>query len=77
MPALLLILKDYALGDFSYRDVANHANAAGYRMQTGALFTGYCVRDIMSNRFYEGKVVYHKGCLDEKSSTAAMRYLTK
>jgi len=66
MPALILVLKDYSSGEFSYRDVANHANAAGYRMQTGALFTGYCIRDIMSNRFYEGKVVYHKGCLDEK-----------
>ncbi|MFC1947958.1 recombinase family protein [Chloroflexota bacterium] len=65
MPALLLALKDYATGDFSYSEVADHLNAHGYRTRNGRIFTGYNIRDIMSNRFYDGKVVYHQGLADE------------
>jgi DNA invertase Pin-like site-specific DNA recombinase len=66
MPALLLILRQYATGKFSFREVADDLNAHGFKTQTGRAFTGYNIRDILSNRFYEGKIVYHKGLPDEK-----------
>lgn len=66
MPALLRALRDYASGMLSYRDVADNLNGHGFRTHTGRAFTGYNIRDILSNRFYEGKVVYHKGLPDEE-----------
>ena len=66
MPSLLMALQEYATGKYSYKDVAEHLNAKGFRMRTGNLFTGYSIRDIMANRFYKGKVVYHEGLPDEK-----------
>ena len=66
IPILFMALKEYATGDYSYREVANHLNAVGYRTQNGRFFTGYNLRDILSNRFYEGKVVYHQGLPDEE-----------
>jgi len=65
LPILLMALEDYATGQFSYRYVASRLNAKGYRTRTGRLFTGASIRDLMSNRFYEGKVVYHEGLPDE------------
>jgi hypothetical protein len=35
-------------------------------MNSGSVFTGYSIRDILGNRFYEGKVVYHQGLSDEQ-----------
>ena len=66
MPALLTALRNYATGNSSFRDVADDLNANGFRTQTGRAFTGYNIRDILSNRFYEGKVIYHQGLPDEK-----------
>jgi DNA invertase Pin-like site-specific DNA recombinase len=66
MPSLLMALREYVTGKFSYKDVAEHLNAKGFRMRTGNPFTGYSIRDIMANRFYEGKIVYHEGLPDEK-----------
>ena len=65
MPALLMALREYATGSLSYSQVADDLNAQGYRTQNGRLFTGYNIRDILSNRFYEGKVIYHEGLPDE------------
>ena len=65
MPALLSLLQDYASGHFSFREVADRLNAQGRRTRTGRLFTGYSIRDVLSNRFYEGKVVYHQDLPDE------------
>lgn len=65
MPALLLMLREYATGNSSFRDVADCVNAAGYRKRNGGLFTGYNIRDVLHNRFYEGKIVYHQGLDDE------------
>ncbi|MBN2074541.1 MAG: recombinase family protein [Dehalococcoidales bacterium] len=65
MPALLLALREYATGDFSYFEVADHLNAHGYRTRYGRLFTGYNIKEIMANRFYDGRVVYHQGLPDE------------
>ena len=65
MPALVLLLSDYATGNFSFRDVADQLNAQNYRTRTGRPFTGASIRDVLDNRFYEGKVVYHQGHSDE------------
>jgi len=65
LPILLMALEGYATGQFSYRYVASRVNAKGYRTRTGRLFTGASIRDLMSNRFYEGKVIYRKGLADE------------
>ncbi|MFC1989435.1 recombinase family protein [Chloroflexota bacterium] len=66
MPALLMMLRDYATGNYSNREVADRLNASGYRTKKGNPLTGYFVRDILSNRFYDGKVIYHDGQPDEK-----------
>ncbi len=65
MPILLTALRDYASGKFSQREVANHLNSLGYRTRTGKLFTGNAIKDILGNRFYEGKVIYHEGLSDD------------
>ena len=65
MPALLMALGDYATGRFSFRDVADRLNAKGFRTRNGRPFTGASIRDVLGNRFYEGKVVYHEGLPDE------------
>ena len=65
MPALIMALGDYATGQHSFRDVADRLNAQGYRTRTGRPFTGASIRDVLGNRFYEGKVTYHEGLPDE------------
>ena len=60
MPVLLMLLKDYATGRSSFRQVADRLNAHAYRTRTGMPFTGASIRDVLSNRFYEGKVIYHQ-----------------
>ena len=65
MPALETLLQDYATGRYSFRDVADRLNAKGYRTRNGRPFTGASVRDVLANRFYECKVVYHQGLADE------------
>ena len=65
LAALEMLLRDYGTGRYSYRDVADRLNANGYRTRSGRPFTGASVRDVLSNRFYEGKVVYHQGLADE------------
>ena len=65
MPALLNLLRDYAPGQFSYRDVSDRLNAQNFRTRTGRPFTGASIRDVLDNRFYAGKVVYHQGLPDE------------
>jgi hypothetical protein len=66
MPILLNLLRDYASGKLSYREVADHLNSLGYRTRNGRLFTGYTVKDVLRNRFYEGKVIFHQGLPDER-----------
>jgi len=65
MPILLTALRDYASGKFSQREVANHLSSLGYRTKKGNLFTGNAIKDILGNRFYEGKIIYHEGLPDE------------
>ena len=65
MPILLSLLRDYSTGGYSYRDVAERLNAQGFRTATGQTFREASIRDVLSNRFYDGKVVYHAGKSDE------------
>jgi len=66
VPILTALLRDYASGEFSFRDVADRLNAKGFRTRYGNVFTGHTVKDVLSNRFYEGKVVFHSGQVDEE-----------
>ena len=66
LPILMELLRKYAEAKYSFREVADHVNALGYRTQNGNLFTGHTVKDVLSNRFYEGKVVFHAGQVDEQ-----------
>ena len=65
MPVLLIVLREYATGNYSFRDVADRLSAQGFRTRTGRPFTGSSIRDVLGNRFYEGKMVYHEGQPDE------------
>ncbi len=65
MPILLSALEAYSTGPLSFRDVADHLNADGFRTRNGRLFAGSSIRDVLGNRFYEGKVDYHEGQPDE------------
>ena len=57
MPVLLSLLRDYSTGDYSYRDVAGRLNVQGFRTVKGRPFREASVRDVLGNRFYDGKVV--------------------
>ena len=61
MPILIELLRAYAGATCSFRDVADHLNALGYRTRYGNLFTGHPVKDVLANRFYEGKLLFHAG----------------
>ncbi|MFC1917199.1 recombinase family protein [Chloroflexota bacterium] len=65
MPALVMMLKEYTTGRYSLREVADLLNAAGYRTRNASPFSGYFIRDILANRFYDGKVIFHEGYPDE------------
>ena len=66
MPVLLELLRCYASGRYSLRTLADHLNARGHRTSTGRTFSQTSVEAVVSNRFYEGKAVYHPGLPDEK-----------
>ncbi|MBI4415740.1 MAG: recombinase family protein [Euryarchaeota archaeon] len=66
MPALLVLLRGYASGTHSFRTLAQELNAQGYQTSDGKPFTESSISTILNNRFYEGKVVYHRGKPDEK-----------
>ncbi|MDP3063145.1 MAG: recombinase family protein [Chloroflexota bacterium] len=66
MPALLELLRCYASDHYSYRTLADHLNSAGHRTRMGRPFTEGSVQDVLRNRFYEGKAIYHPGEPDEE-----------
>ena len=45
----------------SLNEVAIKLNSNGYRTNDGNRFTAHSIKDILHNRFYEGKVVFHRG----------------
>ena len=42
----------------SHGAIAAWINSQGFRTRTGGMFTAYSIRDMLSNRFYAGVVVY-------------------
>ncbi len=66
MPILLELLRCYASGRYTYQTLADHLNAKGHRARNGRPFAKRTIDAIMSNRFYEGKVVYHVARSDEQ-----------
>ena len=66
MEALLALLRGYASGQHSYQTVADYLNAQGYRNREGEPFTKGSVEHVLSNRFYEGKAIFHPGEQDEE-----------
>ena len=65
MEALLYLLRQYSTGHYSYDSLAEDLTVQGYRTRLGTQFTKGSVEHILSNRFYEGKVVYHPDKPDE------------
>ncbi len=71
LEALLALLQGYASGQHSYQTLADHLNAQGYRNREAKPFTKGSVEHVLSNRFYEGKVVYHPDEPDEEVKEGA------
>ena len=59
-PAVRMMFEEYASGNYSYQQIADMVSDAGYRTRAGRRFSKDTVADILRNRFYTGKVVYHK-----------------
>lgn len=51
----------YATGRYSYYDVAEWSQDAGYKTRHGNNFSKDAIADILRNRFYQGQVVYRRG----------------
>lgn len=66
MPGLLELLKCYASGGYSYLTLADHLNSLGFRNREGQPFTRGSIEQVLENRFYIGKTVYHPGKPDEE-----------
>ena len=66
LPALLAALRGYAGGRHSFRTLAQELNAQGHSTGDGQPFTESSISTLLNNRFYEGKVIYHRGRLDEQ-----------
>ena len=64
--ALLASLRGYAGGKHSLRTLAQELNAQGYSTGDGKPFTESSISTLLNNRFYESKVVYHRGRPDEQ-----------
>ena len=65
METLVYLLKEYATGSYSYESLAEKMTIQGYRTRLGKPLTKGGVEVVLSNRFYEGKAVFHPGKLDE------------
>lgn len=66
LEALLALLRGYASSKHSYQTLADHLNAQGYRNREGKPFVKGSVEHVLSNRFYEGKAIFHPGEVDEE-----------
>lgn len=66
MPVLLELLRSYASGGYAFGSLARALNAKGHRTTKGLPFTESSVSNLLSNHFYEGKVIYRKGRPDEQ-----------
>ena len=66
MPVLLAALRGYAAGKHSLRTLSQELNAQGYSTGDGQPFTESSISTLLNNRFYECKVVYHRGRPEEQ-----------
>ena len=66
MPILLDLLSNYATSRYSYRTLAEQLNMRGHRTRNRRPFTPSSIENVLTNRFYEGKVVYHPDRPDEQ-----------
>ena len=66
MPAPLALLRGYASGDHSFLTLAQELNARSYHTSDGNPFTESSISTALNNRFYSGKVIYHRGKPDER-----------
>lgn len=66
MPALMALLRGYAMGKHSFRALAQSLNAQGYRTTKGKPFTESSISTTLNNLFYMGKIVYHRNRADEE-----------
>ena len=66
VPALMALLREYAMGKHSFRTLAQSLNAKGYRTTKGKPFTESSISTTLNNLFYMGKIVYHRNRADEE-----------
>ena len=66
LPALLGALRGYAEGKQSLRTLSQELNAPVYTTGDGKPFTESSISTFLNNRFFEGKVVYHRCRPDEQ-----------
>lgn len=55
----------YATGKYSFQEIADWLNDAGYRTRSGRRFSKDTVADMLRNPFYKGSVVYRRGSRDQ------------
>ena len=63
---LVDLLSNYATSRYSYRTLAEQLNMRGHRARNSRPFTASSIENVLTNRFYEGKVVYHPDRPDEQ-----------
>lgn len=66
MPVLLELLRCYVTGHYSYLTLADHLNGLGHRNREGRPFTRGSIEQVLENRFYVGKAVWHPGEPEEQ-----------
>ena len=66
MPTLIHLLREYSTGSHSFRILAQVLNAKGYLTSDDRPFTESSISTVLNNRFYCGKVVYHRGKPDDE-----------
>jgi site-specific DNA recombinase len=59
--AVRMAFEHYATGRYSFQEIADLLNDAGFRTRRGRRFSKDTVTDMIRNRFYAGKVVYKEG----------------
>ncbi|HEY77159.1 MAG TPA: recombinase family protein, partial [Thermoflexia bacterium] len=57
----------YATGRYSFFEIAEWLNDAGYRTRSGRRFSKDTVADMLRNPFYKGYVVYRRGSRDQSA----------
>ena len=62
---MMALLEGYASGRHSFSSLADELNAKGFRTRGSTPFKPGSIKAVLDNRFYEGKVIYHRGLADE------------